>query len=224
MICILAGESVHNTQLKSRKLKAKMLLTCCHLLGSCCFAYPLVTTCNFKDVSYFSYEMAQQFNTCPWRAPNKLFLQEATRPFTRTCTRPAAHKSCCRMACDCLSGGECPPPAKRTTPTRHLRNDTFRNGKPSILHRVNVRVNVCYLKVILILNNGNIHPNIHPTSNASFSILKRIISRKACQICAWGEQLPYTGRRDNKPYSAAATGRRGAGACPGERARGPRQA
>jgi len=110
------------------------------------------------------------------------------------------------------------PPAKNTTPTRHPPNDTFRNGKPSILHRVNVRVNVCYSKVILILNNGNIHPNIHPTSNASFSIRKRIISRKACQICAWGAQLPYTARRANTPYSAAASGRRGAGACPGERA------
>ena len=109
LICILAGGRVHNTQLKSRKLKAKMLLTCCHLLGRCCFAYSLETTCSFKDVSYFSYEIAQQLNTCPWRAPNNLFPQEATRPFTRTCTRPAAHKSCCRMACDCLSGGECPP-------------------------------------------------------------------------------------------------------------------
>jgi hypothetical protein len=64
---------------------------------------------QLQGCELFLYEMAQQFNTCPWRAPNKLFLQEATRPFTRTCTRPAAHKSCCRMACDCLSGGECPP-------------------------------------------------------------------------------------------------------------------
>jgi len=106
--------------------------------------------------------MVEQLNTCPCRAPNKLFLQEATRPFTRTCTRPAAHKSCCRMAYDCLSGGECPPPAKRTTPTRHLRNDTFRNGKPSILHRVNVRVNVCYLKVILILKQWQHSPEHSP--------------------------------------------------------------
>ena len=150
MICIRGGESVHTTQLKTRKLKAKMLLTCCRLLVSCRFAYSQETRRNVKDVRYFC-AIAQQLNTCPWRAPQNLFPQEAARSFTRTCTRLIAHKSCCRMACNCLSGGEWPAPAKHTIPTRHLRNDTFCNAKPTILHRVNVRVNVCYLKEILFL-------------------------------------------------------------------------
>jgi hypothetical protein len=75
-----------------------------------------------------------------------------------------------------------------------------------------------------ILKNCNIHPNIHPMSNAPFSIQKRSISRKACQVCAWGAQLTYPARRANEHHSAAAFGRRKAGACPGERARGSRQA
>ena len=150
MIRIRGGESVHTTQLKTRKLKAQMLLTCCRLLVSCRFVYSQGTRRNVKEARYFC-AIAQQLSTWPWRAPHNLFPQKAARSFTRSCTRLIARESCCRMACDCLYGGEWPAPAKHTTPTRHPRNDTFCTGKPNILRRVNVRVNVCYLKEVLFL-------------------------------------------------------------------------
>ena len=84
----------------------------------------------------------------PMRARNNLVPQEAARTFTRTCTHCVARNSCCKMAYNCPSGGECPPRPTQTTRTRHPRNDTFCNGKPNILRRVNVRVNVCYLEQI----------------------------------------------------------------------------
>ena len=102
-----------NKEPKAEGTNATDLLT---PTGRLLFAYSFETTCNFKDVSNFPRAMAQQLNTCPWRAPSNLFHQEAARSFTRTCTRPVAHKSCRRMACNCLSGGECPPPPNTPLP------------------------------------------------------------------------------------------------------------
>ena len=113
---------------------APFLLLLVHGPGHTCRPFLLR---NSKSIQYL-----------PIRARNNLVPQEAARTFTRTCTHRVARNSCCKMAYNCLSGGECPPRPTQTTRTRHPRNNTFCNGKPNILRRVNVRVNVCYLELI----------------------------------------------------------------------------
>ena len=66
-----------NKEPKAEGTNATDLLT---PTGKLLFAYSLRTTCDFKDVSNFSCAMAQQLNTCPWRAPKSCFLR-----------RPRAH-------------------------------------------------------------------------------------------------------------------------------------
>ena len=83
----------------------------------------------------FLLRNSQSIEYLPMRARKNPAPQEAARTFTRTCTHLVARNSCCRMAFNCPSGGECPP--ANTKPFAHniremmrfaMENHIFCNG------------------------------------------------------------------------------------------------